>query len=112
MKTRIFLRIAIFCVAVILFTGSGFAKGTEKSALSHESTETTLELEEWMFELNSDDTGLAMLLEPAGEDSLELENWMTNPKMWEQEKLIWIENPKEEALDLESWMTDKRVWER
>lgn len=112
MKTRIIQRIAISFLAVILFTGSGFAKGTERSALSHESTETTLELEEWMFELNSDDTGLAMLLEPAGEDTLELENWMTNPTLWEQEILIWIENAKEEALDLESWMTDKRFWER
>ena len=110
MKTRISQLAAITLFALIFLAGNVNAKGTELNASSHESIETTLELENWMVNDNLWTTDGAITLENAVEESLDLESWMTNESIWETESLVIVEKETEQELAIEPWMTNENNW--
>jgi len=96
-------------IALLLLAGNVKAEGTERTASSHETIETTLQLENWMTDesyWSTDSYSAAdFSFETETETELQLENWMTSDELWGD-----LETDTEEALTLESWMTDAEVW--
>lgn len=94
-------------IAFLLLVGNVNAKGTEVKASSHESIETTLQLENWMTDETIWNTNSAKIAEfvQETETSMELENWMTREETW---NLSNVNNETE--LKVEDWMINDNVW--
>ena len=112
MKTRISQLAAITLFAILFLVGNVNAKGTEKSASSHENIEATLELENWMVNDSYWETGTAIFIEQAIEENMELENWMINKNTWNVNNPVNLKTETEQELVLESWMTNENIWNR
>jgi len=105
MKTTVKQLAAGTFIALLLLVGNVNAKGTEVKASSHESIETTLQLEKWMtdeFMLNTNSINITEIGQET-ETGLSLENWMTNEETWSLNNSFVEET--EAAMELESWMT-------
>jgi hypothetical protein len=111
MKTRISQLVAVTFFALFILVGNVNAKGTEKSASSHE-IEATLELESWMLNENYWKSGISFDLANVSDEKLEVETWMINENTWKPAKKISLETETEETLSLETWMTDENIWNR
>jgi hypothetical protein len=110
MKTTMKQLAAGTFIALLLLVGNVNAKGTEAKASSHESIETTLQLENWMINevlWNTNAINIANLSQET-ETSLELENWMTSSETWNL-NASFIE-ATDESMELESWMTSEETW--
>ena len=110
MKTTVKQLAAGTFIAFLLLVGSVNAKATEAKASSHESIETTLQVEKWMTDEIIWNTNSISITEVSQETetSLELENWMTSSETWNM-NTSFIE-VSEESLELESWMTSEETW--
>jgi hypothetical protein len=97
---------------LLLLAGTASADGTEINASSHEISETSLQLEDWMTNENYWNTASAMAsyYQVDTENALEVENWMTTESTWEVNSMFAPE--AEAALSLEDWMTDTEVWQQ
>jgi hypothetical protein len=97
-------------ITLILFVVNFKAEGTEKRASTHESIETTLQLENWMTDETIWNTNSFSNDEfyQETETGLELESWMTNAETWNFEFGILQET--ETGLELENWMTSEKIW--
>ena len=110
MKTTMKQLAAGTFIALILLVGNVKAEGTEIKASSHESIETTLQLENWMTNETIWNTNAINNSEfvQETETNLEIENWMTNDKVWNLNNSFVEET--ETGLELESWMTNDEAW--
>jgi len=110
MKTTVKQLAAGTFIALLLLVGNGYAKGTEAKASSHESIETTLQIEKWMINevlWNTNAISIAKFIQET-ESSLELENWMTNSENWNLNTSF--AEVSEESMELENWMTSEETW--
>jgi len=110
MKTRISQIAAITLFALFILIGNVNAKGTEKSASSHENIEAALEIENWMINDNFWTSEDVMTIETAQEESLALECWMTSESTWELNENNDLETETETDLAFEPWMTNDKIW--
>lgn len=95
-------------IAILLFAGNTNAKETRAS--SHESLETTLQLEKWMtneFIWNANSISFTEIGQET-ETNLEIENWMTSLETWNFDAGIFEET--DETMELENWMTSEEKW--
>ena len=110
MKTTVKQLAAGTFIAFLLLVGNVNAKGTEAKASSHESIETTLQVEKWMTDeiiWNTNSISIAEISQET-ETSLEIENWMTSSETWNL-NTSFIE-VSEESMELENWMTSEETW--
>jgi len=84
------------------------AEGTEATALVSETTESSLELENWMTDESIWNTNTAMFDDLETESELGLEEWMINKESWNV--YFDIEEETESCLELEGWMTSDFTW--
>ncbi len=110
MKTTMKKLAAITFIAIIFIAGSVQAKGTELSALSHESIESSLQIENWMVNESIWETELesTFILEQDFDETLDLENWMTDESTWNKNELITED--QETPLQIEGWMLSENNW--
>jgi len=110
MKTTMKQLAAGTFIAFLLLVGNVNAKGTEVKASSHESIETTLQLENWMINETIWNTNSAKVAEfvQETETNMELENWMTSEETWKLNNSFVEET--ESGMELESWMTSEGTW--
>lgn len=97
-------------IALLLLVGNVNAKGTEAKASSHESIETTLQIEKWMINevlWNTNAISVTKFNQET-ETSLEVENWMTSSKTWNS--YTSIVEVSEENMEIENWMTSEETW--
>jgi hypothetical protein len=110
MKTTVKQLTAGTFIAFLLLVGNVNAKGTEAKASSHESIETTLQLEKWMTNeviWNSNSFSFSEINQET-EASLGLENWMTSDETWNLNNNFVEET--EAGLEIENWMTSEETW--
>lgn len=112
MKTKVKQIVAVAFLALITLVSNAYAKGTEKSASSHESIEEALEIENWMVADNYWNTGDVFMIETINEENLELEGWMTDENNWNTENNTVVETETENALEIEPWMISENIWNR
>lgn len=130
MKTIIKQLAAGTFLALLLLAGTASADGTEIKASSHETIETTLQLEDWMTNESYWNTNTAAAdYQVEAENTMELENWMTTASTWEVNNqfapeteaalslenwmtntAVWMQYETEAALEMEDWMTNQKVW--
>ena len=110
MKTTVKQLAAGTFIALLLLVGNVNAEGTEAKASSHETIETTLQLEKWMtdeFIWNTNSVNIAEFVQET-ETCLELESWMTKQESWSLSNSFVEE--AEPAMELENWMTSETAW--
>jgi hypothetical protein len=110
MKTTMKQLTAVTFIASLLLVGNVNAKGTEAKASSHESIETTLQIEKWMTNeviWNSASVSFSAINQET-ETSLDLENWMTSAESWNLNNNFVEET--EAGLEIETWMTSENRW--
>jgi hypothetical protein len=110
MKTTVKQLAAGTFIALLLLVGNVNAEGTEAKASSHETIETTLQLEKWMtdeFIWNTNSVNITDFSQET-ETGLELESWMTNQESWSLSNSFVEET--EAAMELENWMTNETEW--
>jgi hypothetical protein len=116
MKTRIGQIATVTFFSLLISTGNIYADGTKTSALSHENSEETLKIENWMINervWNANDY-ITLEMESAVkvevEEALEVENWMVDDEVFSMETGLMMELEAaleieiEEAMEMEDWM--------
>ena len=111
MKTTVKQITAGAFLAILLLIGNTNVKGSEVEMLKP-TIETTLNVENWMFDETVWNKTSAMNYEiiQAAEESLELENWMTSETTWSSTMIIIEET--ETQLTVEDWMVKDNIWNR
>jgi len=110
MKTTVKQLAAGTFIALLLLVVNVNAKGTEAKASSHESIETTLQIEKWMINevlWNSNSFSITKINQET-ETGLDLESWMIRSEKWNFSNTFVEES--EVSLELESWMTSDETW--
>ena len=109
MKTTVKQITAAAFIAILLLIGNTNVKGSEVEMLKP-TIETTLNVENWMFDETVWNKTSAMNYEiiQAAEISLELENWMTCETTWNLNENIIEET--ETQLKVEEWMISDDIW--
>jgi hypothetical protein len=110
MKTTVKQLAAGTFIALLLLVGNVKAEGTEANASSHESIETTLQLEKWMTDetiWNKNSIYMGEFVQEK-ETNMELENWMTSKETWNLNNNLVEET--ENPMKLEGWMTSEETW--
>ena len=97
-------------IAFIVLAGNVKTNATEFKASSLETTETVLQMENWMTDRTVWNTNsfYTLDLEGATESTLEFENWMISSIAWNSSYSVSIETETE--MNLESWMTSSYIW--
>jgi hypothetical protein len=109
MKTTIKQLVALAIFSFIFLAGNVNAEGNKAIASSLETTtETSLQLENWMINDAIWNTNTAMFVTEESEADLEMENWMTDESTWEVAPKLVLET--EDNLELENWMVDENNW--
>ena len=113
MKTTMKQLAAGTILALLLMVINVRTEGKEAAkALSLETTETTLELENWMMDNNVWNETSTFNFEAANDEALNLEDWMTSEITWEKVQSMETKTEKDNDLKLENWMTEAIVWDR
>lgn len=109
MKTTVKQITAGAFLAILLVIGNTNAKATEVEIFK-QTTETTLDIENWMIDEKVWGKNSLMNYEIflEAEPGLELENWMTSESTWSS-TANFIEEMETELL-VEDWMTSESVW--
>jgi hypothetical protein len=97
-------------IALLLLVGNVKAEGTETKASSHESIESTLQLENWMIDeaiWNSNSLNISEFVQET-ETGMDLETWMTSSETWNFNTNFVEET--EAGMEVESWMTSEDIW--
>jgi hypothetical protein len=111
MKTTMKQLAAGTFIALILLVGNVKAEGTEVKASSHETIESTLQLENWMMNETIWNTSTVTIAEftRETETTLEIENWMTDAETWNS-NFNFVEE-METGMSLENWMMNEKIWD-
>lgn len=110
MKTTITKLAAIILFSLFVLVGNSDAKETKFDVANIETTESTLQLEDWMLSDSIWSTRESFFFETIVEKVMELEDWMTSKLLWNVKDSVEINNDLEQKIEVEPWMTDENIW--